>query len=66
MGDIERNYGKPWAQVVQERELRECKRCGAVIANSREYGRPPQPSDPNLCECCEVMTPEQAERLANL
>ena len=50
--DLQADALKPWAQVVKEREIRECKRCTSIIANNRSYGRPPQPSDPNLCECC--------------
>ena len=50
--DYQAEANKPWAQIVKEREIRECRKCGAVIANHRDYGRPPQPSDSNLCECC--------------
>ena len=49
---------KPWSQIVTERELRECRRCTAVIANHLAYGRQPRPDDPTLCECCEGPDPE--------
>jgi hypothetical protein len=45
--------GKSWSQVVKEREIRECRVCTSVIANHRAFGRPPQPYDCTLCECCE-------------
>ena len=44
---------KPWSQIVKEREIRECRVCTSMIANHRAYGRPPQPYDSTLCECCE-------------
>jgi hypothetical protein len=44
---------KPWSQVVKEREIRECRLCTSLIANHRAFGRPPQPYDSTLCECCE-------------
>jgi hypothetical protein len=49
---------KPWSQVIKEREIRECRRCTAVIANHLAYGRQPRPDDPTLCECCEGPDPE--------
>ena len=49
---------KPWAQVIQEREIRECVRCTSMIANHRAYGRPPRTDDPTLCECCEGPAPD--------
>ena len=45
--------GKPWSQVMKEREIRECRVCTSLIANHRAFGRPPQPYDSTLCECCE-------------
>ena len=51
--DLQAEARKPWSQVMKERELRECRRCTSMIANHRSYGRPPQPTDPTLCECCE-------------
>ena len=44
---------KPWSQIVKEREIRECRVCTSMMANHRAYGRPPQPYDSTLCECCE-------------
>ena len=51
--DPELEKGKPWGQIVKEREIRECRVCTSMIANHRAYGRPPQPYDSTLCECCE-------------
>ena len=49
---------KPWSQVIQEREIRECVRCTSMIANHRAYGRLPRTDDPTLCECCEGPAPD--------
>ena len=49
---------KPWSQVVKEREIRECRVCTSLIANHRAFGRPPQPYDSTLCECCEETAPQ--------
>ena len=52
---------KPWSQIVKEREIRECRVCTSMIANHRAYGRPPQPYDSTLCECCEEKPAPQAD-----
>ena len=49
---------KPWSQIVKEREIRECRVCTSMMANHRAYGRPPQPYDSTLCECCEETAPQ--------
>ena len=53
--------GKPWSQVVKEREIRACRVCTSLIANHRAFGRPPQPYDSTLCECCEEKPAPQAD-----
>ena len=53
--------GKPWSQIVKEREIRECRVCTSMIANHRAFGRPPQPYDSTLCECCEEKPAPQAD-----
>ena len=40
------------------REIRECRVCTSMMANHRAYGRPPQPYDSTLCECCEETAPQ--------
>ena len=52
---------KPWSQVVKEREIRACRVCTSLIANHRAYGRPPQPYDSTLCECCEEKPAPQVD-----
>jgi len=52
---------KPWSQIVKEREIRACRVCTSMIANHRAYGRPPQPYDSTLCECCEEKPAPQAD-----
>ena len=52
---------KPWSQIVKEREIRECRVCTSMMANHRAYGRPPQPYDSTLCECCEETPAPQAD-----
>jgi ribosomal protein S27AE len=46
---------KSWTQMLKEREIRECSRCTALIANHPSYGRKPNPADKSLCECCPVI-----------
>ena len=53
--------GKPWSQIMKEREVRECRLCTSLIANHRAFGRPPQPYDSTLCECCEEKPAPQAD-----
>ena len=53
--------GKPWSQIMKEREVRECRVCTSLIANHRAFGRPPQPYDSTLCECCEEKPAPQAD-----
>ena len=50
--DLQADARKPWNQVVQEYDIRECVRCTSMIANDRAYGRPPHRQDFALCECC--------------
>ena len=42
---------------IERYELRECQLCGALIANSRSFGRLPhrmlKEGDPNVCEACD-------------
>ena len=52
---------KPWSQIVEEREIRACRLCTSLIANHRAYGRPPQPYDSTLCECCEEKPAPKAD-----
>jgi len=63
---IDADRGLSSDQLFNKYAVTVCTQCNAWIASDRRYGRAPSKDDPNLCECCEVMTPEQAERLANL
>jgi len=52
---------KPWSQIMKEREVRECRVCTSLIANHRAFGRPSQPYDSTLCECCEEKPAPQVD-----
>ena len=44
---------RPWGEIIVAHELRECRKCRAVIANHSAYGRRESREAPNICECCE-------------
>jgi len=57
-----------WIQMItdavrEQYAVRECKVCTSLIANDRNYGRKASKAASNICEVCEVATPEQLEKL---
>ena len=42
-----------WKQATKEHNIRACRLCTALIADSRAYGRMPNKYDSTLCECCD-------------
>ena len=48
-----KEFNNKWNNKVKEYNIRACRLCTALIADSRTYGRMPNKYDSTLCECCE-------------
>ena len=67
MTNLQSDAKRPWSEIVQEKQLRDCVQCLACISGvgDRSYGRLPSRSNPVVCECCEP-GPELKEWSDNL
>ena len=43
----------PIVQIMKDNEVTECRKCRALVAKDRKFGRLPHKKDATICECCE-------------